>query len=62
MLCNCGNKLAVYVTKDSVPKSYTCIRCRGKDLKVIDKKDASMEVTEITLEKLSAVIAATESV
>ena len=60
MVCKCGNRLAVYIPEGSVPKSYTCLSCKSKDLKIIDQKDVSMEVTEIVLEKLSAVIAATE--
>lgn len=60
LLCKCGNKLSVFITENSNPKSYTCMKCMGKDLKVISKSDVSMEVTEVVLEKLSAVIAATE--
>ena len=58
--CNCSNKLLVFTDSEEKIKNYICKKCMKKEFKVIDNKDTKIEIMDVRLDKMPAVIALTE--
>lgn len=58
--CPCSNKLTIFVDSEDKVKNYVCRRCMKKDFKINSKEETRVEIIDIILQKLPAVIALTE--
>lgn len=58
--CDCGNLWSTWVKNEERVLDYDCRRCGKKAFKIMSKKPGKLQLTEVILEKLPAVIAATE--
>jgi hypothetical protein len=59
MHCQCGNILK-FIQEDDKIREFVCMRCKNKAFTIKSKEKIKIEKYEVVLEKLPAVIAATE--
>lgn len=58
--CQCSNKLTVFVESEEKIKNYICKKCMKKEFKSIGKEDTRIEIMDVRLDKIPAIIAMTE--